>query len=141
MDAFQLKGICKILGMQTTYMNRANTNSRVFERASSIANPKGKPNKNIRPCSHYVQTRQESLLKHVVRSPNEDPLRQCTLELNRPIPFQVPKRRVGRPRLNWTTEAYKRIYVKSHRGTPSTWKSDPHTAIWNMEADIRSRLL
>jgi hypothetical protein len=141
MDAFQLKGIRKILGIQTTYMNRANTNARVFERASAIANPKSKPNKNIRPFSHYVQTRQESLLKHIVRSPNDDPLRQCTLEFNRPLPFQVPKRRVGRPRLNWTTEAYKRIYIKNNLGTLATWKADTPSAIWNMEADIRNRLL
>ena len=141
LDAFQLKGIRKILNIQTTYMNRANTNARVFERASTIANPKSKPNKNIRPFSHYVQTRQESLLKHVVRSTNDDPLRQCTLEFNRPTPFKVLKRRIGRPRLNWTSEAYKRIYIKSNRGTSETWKSDPSSAIWNMEADIRNRLL
>ena len=76
-----------------------------------------------------------------MRSPNDDPLRQCTLEYNRPIPFQVSKRRVGRPRLNWSTEAYKRIYLKNHRGVNLTWKADPQTAIWSMEADIKNRLL
>jgi hypothetical protein len=114
LDAFQLKGIRKILDMQTTFLNRANTHAKVLERASRVANPKSKPNKNIRRFSHYVQTRQESLLKHIVRSPNEDPLRQRTLEFNRPIPSQVPERRVGRPRLNWTTEEYKRTYFKNH---------------------------
>ena len=141
LDAFQLKGIRKILNMKTTFITRANTNERVFERANVIANPKSKPNKNIRTFSHYVQGRQESLLKHIVRSSNEDPLRQCTLEYNRPIPFQVPKRRVGRPRLNWTNEGYKRIYLKNNLGIEQTWKADPHQAIWNMEAGIRNRSL
>ena len=127
--------------MKTTFITRANTNDRVFERANAIANPKSKPNKNIRTFSHYVQGRQEPLLKHIVRSSNEDPLRQCTLEYNRPIPFQVPKRRVGRPRLNWTNEAYKRIYLKNNLGIEQTWKADPHQAIWNMETGIRNRYL
>ena len=136
-----IEGICKIFEMQTTFVNRVNPNAKVFERANRFANPKSKPNNNIRPFSHYVRTRSESLLKHIARSPNEDPPRQCTLEYNRPIPFQVPKRRIGRPRLNWITEAYRRIYFKNHRGIDLTWKANPHQAIWSMEADIKNRSL
>ena len=35
LDVFQLKGLRKILRMETTYVNRANTNEEVFRRAKS----------------------------------------------------------------------------------------------------------
>ena len=34
LESFQLKGLRKILGMTTTYFNRANTNEEVYRRAN-----------------------------------------------------------------------------------------------------------
>ena len=41
LEAFQLKGLRKILGMTTTFFNRANTNAEVFRRANLSVSPQG----------------------------------------------------------------------------------------------------
>ena len=141
LNTFQLKGLRKILQMKTTFITRANTNQKVFDKANAIFNPKQLPNKNIKPFSSYVFSKQESLLKHIVRSPNEDPLRQATLSFNSPIPFTPSSRRVGRPRANWSWETYKRLYVNHNYGDADTWKLNPANAVRSMEADIKNRLI
>ena len=50
LDVFQLKGLRKILRMQTTFMNRANTNERVYARANGRLSEEGS-NKRIRKFS------------------------------------------------------------------------------------------
>ena len=72
LNALQFKGLRKILNIEHTYINRANTNVSILQTASSHKNPSGKPNKNIRPFSEYVQDKQESLLKHTVRIDRQD---------------------------------------------------------------------
>ena len=119
--------------MKTTFITRANTNQKVFDSANAIFNPKQLPDKNIKPFSSYVFAKQESLLKHIVRSTNEDPLRQATLSFNSPIPFTPLSRRVGRPRANWSWETYKRLYVKHNYGNEDTWKTNPTNAVRGME--------
>ena len=47
LDVFQLKGLRKILVMDTTFINRANTNAKVFENATRSVNPNLVPNKSI----------------------------------------------------------------------------------------------
>ena len=49
LDVFQLKGLRKILGMTTTFINRANSNQRVFQEASHAAFPKEGDNRRIKP--------------------------------------------------------------------------------------------
>ena len=127
--------------MKTTYIVLANTNQKVFDNANAIANPKHVPNKNIRPFRQYIYNKQEVLLKHVVRSANEDPLRQSTLRFNSPLPFAPSTRRVGRPRANWTWETYKRLYSKHNYRDEQTWKTNPAQAVQSMEADIQNRVI
>ena len=141
LDVFQFKGLRKILVMDTTFINRANTNAKVSENANRSVNPNLLPNKSIRPFSTYVHNKQEALLKHIVRSPNEDPLRQCTLDFNRPTPFAIGKRRVGRPRLNWTVETYKRLFIKHGYGTAADFQDNPNRSIRAMENNIRLRTI
>jgi len=55
-NTFQLKGLRKILGLKTTFVERANSNKIVFELANNVANPRHKPEKgyqNFRNvCNH-----------------------------------------------------------------------------------------
>ena len=141
LNTFQLKGLRKILQMKTTYITRANTNQKVFDKANAIFNPKHLPEKNIKPFGSYVIAKQESLFKHIVRSANEDPLRQATLSFNSPIPFTPITRCVGRPRANWSWETYKRLHVKHNYGDVDSWKVNPTTAVRSMELDIKNRVI
>ena len=81
--------------MKTIYIVRANTNQKVFDNTNAPFNTKHPPEKNIKPSSCYIHSKQESLLKHIFRSANEDPLRQATLTFNSPILFTPTSRRVG----------------------------------------------
>ena len=46
-DVFRMKGLRQILGMQTTYVNRANSNSRVLEEATKAAYPNPNDNRKV----------------------------------------------------------------------------------------------
>ena len=58
-DAFQLKGLRQILGLQTTYVNRANTNEHVFSTANRIINEwemrRREGGEGFRPCKHIMR--------------------------------------------------------------------------------------
>lgn len=45
LDTLQLKGLRKILGIKTTFIDRGNTNNKVFEIANTFVNPRNKPEK------------------------------------------------------------------------------------------------
>lgn len=109
LNAFQLKGLRKILNMKTTFVERANTNQLVMQRANAIKNPEGKPGKDIAPYSEYIHYKQNSLLAHIARTSTHDPLRQCTFTPGTNLPFQMGRKRVGRPRHNWTVQTYERM--------------------------------
>ena len=48
-DAFHLRGLSKINKLPTTYMDRCNTNLRVYELASQAAFPHHEPTKKVKP--------------------------------------------------------------------------------------------
>ena len=141
LNVFQLKGLRKILKMDTTYINRANTNKKVFKCANEIKNPKKTPGKDIKTFREYVENKQEALLKHLVRADGSDPLKQATFEPESILPIIYTKRRVGRPRKQWTMETYRRIYFKHNRGTKQTWNLNPFAAIHSMTNDIKNRVI
>ena len=86
--------------MQTTYIDRQDTNQRVYQRASEIAYPLG--NGSIEPFATTLDERRVKLAGHILRSPNNDPLRQVTYEPDNAEPVEIGKRRIGRPRQQWT---------------------------------------
>ena len=127
--------------MDTTFVNRANTNREVFRRANAIKNPDQTDGKNIKTFQQYVETKQESLLKHTIRADDTDPLKQTTFEPNTVAPPIHAKRRVGRPRKQWVTETYKRIYINNGIGTLQSWNLDPWAAIRHTITPIRNRTI
>jgi hypothetical protein len=139
LNVFQLKGLRKILGLKTTFIDRANSNKEVFRQANAERNPNGEPNKEIRSFQSYVEYKQEALLKHLVRADENDPLKMATFEPDTVVPRIYVKRRVGRPRKEWTVEAYKRLYLKHNYGTEDTWKIDSYANILKLITPIRNR--
>ena len=94
--------------MQTTYTDRQNTNQRVYQRASEIAYPLG--NGSIEPFTTTLDERRIKLAGHILRSPNNDPLRQVTYEPDNAEPVEIGKRRIGRPREKWTYRSNELIH-------------------------------
>ena len=90
-DAFQLRGLRKILGMDTTYANRANTNARVIEKANAEISRLNK----IKPFSELLMEKRAKLPGHIMRTPQQDPLRQVSYQPDSAQLFHIGKRRVG----------------------------------------------
>ena len=139
LNAFQLKGLRRILNLKHTFVDRSNTNHKVFQMANAIKNPQQIEGKNVVQFSSYVHKQQNSLLAHTIRASPEDPLRQCTLTPNTIYPFEVTNRRVGRPKNNWTYKTYERLAIKNTPATASTWKDNPRLYMDMMKTSIVDR--
>ena len=117
-DAFQTKGLRKILNLKTTFYDRANTNQTSFETANQIIHNTRVPqegnnpinNKNIKQFSEMITHTKTKLVGHILRSNNEDPLRQCTYEIDTADPKHIGIRRRGGPRQNWTKHNHQHIW-------------------------------
>ena len=92
LDAFHLKGLRKILEMKTTFIDRANTNERVYQKAQEVLNAKNqaKPVHNqapetwlarqVRPITEVLNEKKQNLLGHVIRRDFLHPLQQGTFD-------------------------------------------------------------
>ena len=134
LNTFQLKGLRNILGM-----NRSNTNRKVFENTNTSMNTHNQGTKQIQSFFQYFDKTQKTLLKHIVRLPNDDPLRQASLESITPNPKQPLQRRVGRPRQHWADSVYQKMWTRHGLGTAEQYKQNPTTCIASMAPKIWRR--
>ena len=140
-EVFQLKGLRKILKMQTTYVERNNTNAEVFRRANEEfrkGTTNDKPSKIVKPfVTCYLNSRMKRLARihkmnhnHAVRHVTFAPDPDHTIK-----PWTLPNRRVGRPRFNWVTETIKDMWnnIKhEHTHTHTYHKPLTKTTNYNM---------
>ena len=103
LDTLQLKGLRKILRMETTFVNRANTNERVFERANAACRVDATARK-IRPFSDVYREWKIRLYEQILQLDPEDPVRGATLNEDTLTDKRFERSRVGRPRLKWAAE-------------------------------------
>ena len=101
----------KILGWDTTFINRANTDQGVYEKATKIAFLKEGDHRKIMRFSDFHSERKAQLLGHVLRTQDEDPLRQVTFQPNTAYRVEYGKKRIGKPKQNWIHQAKKHVYV------------------------------
>ena len=112
LDVFQLKGLRKILRMQTTYVNRANTTQVVYEQAAQVCGY----NAVVKLSEYYKQSKLRLFAKILQDGP-EDPRMVVTFEPGTLHQHDHGKRRVGRPKQNWvisTTQEFWQKVVKEH---------------------------
>ena len=111
LDTFQLKGLRKILKITTTYVNRANTNEYVFEKANQELRNEDHANAIIKFSESYLK-RKLLLFQKIVALPNSDPLRQTTFIPDSIKPVIYGTRRVGRPKIRWAIDAAELYWKK-----------------------------
>ena len=109
LEAFQLKGLRKILGMVTTFIDRSNTNAEVFRRANLQVALRGQE-QTIQSIQSTLQQRRIALVGHILRQDNDHPIRIVSFRSNSAAPFEVLHRRVGRPRKNWLQESLRMVW-------------------------------
>ena len=97
-----------ILRIPTTYVDRRYTNQRVYETATRMAYPLG--NSTIKPFSTTLDERRAKLAAHILRSSDNDPMRQVTYKPGSADAVEVGKRRIGRPRQHWTFHSNQLIH-------------------------------
>ena len=113
LNAFQMRGIRKILNKAPTFIDRANTNRKLLEEASAIAFPSPGDNRKIILFSQFHDARRVKLLGHILRSSNDDPLRQVSFLPSSAYRINYGKKRVGKPRQNWIYHAKKFAYEET----------------------------
>lgn len=104
-NAFHHKGLRKILRLTSTYIDRRNTNAKLFEKASAIAG------REIIPFSKMLEQRRVKLAGHVLRTSSTDPMRQISYQPDSANPCLIGTRRVGRPRQQWLHNTNALIYT------------------------------
>ena len=108
LDAFQQRGLRRILGYLPTHLDRTATNQKVLDHARREMirrRPKNGHQKELETFSNTIKKRSISLLGHIIRLPDNDPMKQITLRKEKPL-YPAAKR-VGRPKLNWAKQTFK----------------------------------
>ena len=134
LDTFQLKGLRQILKMHTTFIERDNTNKQVRKRAAFFLYPKEngkgtgkgtgkgkgkrKPPRKLTKVSKEVKRAQMKLFTHLLREPADEPTRQATFQNTEARPNIGHKKRVGRPRQNWTIKLMKKTWHNLRKEIP-----------------------
>lgn len=104
LDVFQLKGLRKILGVDTTYVNRSNMNANVLRLANEKIKREGIKNKQIEIFSETYKKQRMRWLQKIFLRRHSDPVRRITLCQNSFACRSLRKKRVGRPRHKWIDE-------------------------------------
>ena len=103
LNAFRNKGLRRILGKPPTFLDREQTNVRMYQEIREIYHCK---------FEHFGDTWKKAKLKlfgHILRSSSCDPLNQVvwTDNLQR---RKILTRRIGRPKSDWLLETYADAY-------------------------------
>ena len=107
-----MKMLRKILGVPSTYVNRAWTNQAVLHELSQRHGYK-----HIRLSTKWKH-KKITLLGHIIRAESEDPMREVLFETGTFRPRVEHIRRVGKPRANWLIETYKDAHTIIDNVTP-----------------------
>jgi hypothetical protein len=120
LDVFQLKGLRKILGMDTTFVNRANTNQLVYMKANEAIRTDRHQNKEIVRYSAAHKQHKLKLMELVITEPDDSPMKQVTFDPNTFTVRDHGKRRSGRPKAKWFEEGKKELWeaMKKDMGEP-----------------------
>ena len=119
LNTFQLKGLRKILRLQTTYIQRHNTNTYVYKRANEELNaPTEGPDRRIKPLTEMLELRKLKLLGHVLSRNRQHPQHQVTFATQSALPRESSNHRVGRPRANWTLNTMSQAWNTMRQNDP-----------------------
>ena len=111
LETLQLKVLRKILKVDTTFINRGNTNQKLFRDANQQIREEGHRKHKIKTfIETYTKFKRHRAIK-IIRKPNT-PIHNITFRDKKLNCWIHPNRRVGRPRMNWTEETIKEIWVQ-----------------------------
>ena len=110
LETFQLKVLRKILKMDTTYIDRANTNETVFKNANDkIKHEKGDKAKKVVSFIEASRKQKRKRASRIIRKIGSA-IHKISFSNEKLQKWTHRNRRVGRPRLNWTEETIREIW-------------------------------
>ena len=98
----------RIIKLDTTYINRANTNDVVFKTVNDAIEREGKRGKVISFTQVYKKLKLKRACK-IISDPGSA-IYKVTFDGNKLRKWVHANRRVGRPRQNWTEETIKELW-------------------------------
>ena len=113
LNTFQLRGFRQILKMNTTFVQRENTNREVIRRATQAS----KSNASLPLASEVHEQRRVKWAAKVALLPNAAPVRRATFHPNSVDPVEPDDRRVGRPRISWAEGTHSCAWLRVRHGT------------------------
>ena len=117
LNTFQLKGLRKMMKMKTTYIERDNTNEKVFLEA----NRRCKGECTIIPLSEqYINAKIKAFAK-LLNLRRGDPRAEIVFQPGTLKPHDYGKKRVGRPRNNWIKETTELFWKKEVQAKSATY--------------------
>ena len=130
LDAFQQRGLRKIMGIPPTFIDRSTTNEEVCKLANAARGcDDDKTKATIIPFTETIKQRKTSLLGHIIRAgerDSRDPMYQVTFEGTNLKPRTTAYRRVGKPRHKWHTDTLASAwqYMEQQKGTNTKYNGD-----------------
>lgn len=113
LDIFQRRRFRKILGIQTTYIDRDKNNTWIYEEINRIIikeralKGKGKP---VIQLSDFYDHQKKKLLAKMITADPGDPRRGITFEGQNLKTHEYGKKRVGQPRIDWVNTTIEQFY-------------------------------
>ena len=119
LDIFQLKGLRKILGIKTTFVDKTQDNKTIYRKVQQHIHENtksGKPERQIKPMSQVYEERKTQLLNSIICSPEGSPTRVLTFQPNTLQPTEIHdnntrKRRSGHPRVKWVDTTLENLWT------------------------------
>ena len=99
LDAFQMKGIRKIMKLQSSFVDRSMTNERAMRITNERINAGQERQKNLKKLSALHRERRVTALAKLIKMREQDPAAKITMDTDTFRPHDHGVRRVGKPRL------------------------------------------
>ena len=144
-DAFYLRGLRQIMGMKTTFIDRTNTNERVYINAACVLAQK-ETQTPLLPLSRQWEIRRQKLMAFLNTPQAAQPEIKATFFFPPSFEFQEVRaqdswrpnstiwgRRRGRPRGFWVREVIQEIWKKMRRIDPDLPQIDLDSAFHRRE--------
>ena len=120
-DAFQIKGIRRILKLESTYaqkilgVEKTNTNKQILKTANDIVKGEAAKAKEIIKIREYYEIQRRRWLIAVINNRGLDPTGLIVIEDDTLQLIEYGLKRVGRPKYNWYIQALNKYweYLKS----------------------------
>ena len=136
LETFQLKALRKILKLKTTFVNRTNTNEKVYQEANEkLAQINPTNPKKITPFKLAYQKLKMKKLINILTNPGDI---ADKLTFQRGIStWKYPNRRVGRPKYEWAQQGLQQIWQEIQNTDPTHTHTPYNETDANIENTIR----